>query len=86
MLFILVFRIPVYVDVLVVAGGIPSWTTFLREEKDSRSQRKTIEQLKNTPEEKFVDFSECFLTSAIYPKPGFNHSLSLQMFNAHSQY
>jgi hypothetical protein len=27
-----------------------------------------------------------FLTSAIYPNPGFNHSLSLQMFNAHSQY
>jgi hypothetical protein len=37
---------------LVAAGGIPSWTTFLREEEDSRSQRKTIEQLKNTPEEK----------------------------------
>jgi len=33
-----------------------------------------------------VDFSECFLTSAIYPNPGFNHFLSLQMFNAHSQY
>jgi len=35
---------------LVGAGGILSWTTFLREEEDSRSQRKTIEQLKNTPE------------------------------------
>jgi hypothetical protein len=40
------------VDVLVAAGGIPSWTTFLREEEDSRSQRKTIEHLNNTPEEK----------------------------------
>jgi hypothetical protein len=33
-------------------GGIPSWTTFIREEEDSKSQRKTIEQLKNTLEEK----------------------------------
>jgi hypothetical protein len=33
-------------------GGISSWTTFLREEEDSISQRKTIEQLKNTLEEK----------------------------------
>jgi hypothetical protein len=40
------------VDVLVVTRGIPSWKTFLREEEDSRSQRKTTEQLKNTPEEK----------------------------------
>jgi hypothetical protein len=36
----------VIVDVLVASGGIPSWTTFLREEEDSRSQRMTIEQLK----------------------------------------
>jgi hypothetical protein len=39
---------------LVAAGGIPSWTTFLREKKIPRSQRKTIEQLKNTPEEKLA--------------------------------
>jgi hypothetical protein len=43
----------VIVDILVAAGGIPSWTTFLRVE-DSRSQRKTIEQLKNTPEKNKV--------------------------------
>jgi hypothetical protein len=42
----------VFVDVLVATGGIPYWITFLREEEDSRSQRKTIEWLKNTPEEK----------------------------------
>jgi hypothetical protein len=30
------------VDVLVAAGGIPSRTTFLREEEDFRSQRKII--------------------------------------------
>jgi hypothetical protein len=40
------------VDVLVAAGGIPSWKTFLIEEEDSRSQRNTIEQLKNTLEDK----------------------------------
>jgi hypothetical protein len=37
---------------LVAAGGIPSWTTFLREEEDSRSQRKTIEQVEEHLEEK----------------------------------
>jgi hypothetical protein len=37
---------------LVVAEVIPSWTTFLRRKEDSRSQRKTNEQWKNTPEEK----------------------------------
>jgi hypothetical protein len=31
------------VDILVAVGGIPSWTTFIREEEDSISQRKTIE-------------------------------------------
>jgi hypothetical protein len=44
------FNIPC-AHVLVTAGGIPSWTTFIREEEDSRSKRKTIEQLKNTLEE-----------------------------------
>jgi hypothetical protein len=28
------------VDVLVVAGGIPSWTTFLREEEDSKKSKE----------------------------------------------
>jgi hypothetical protein len=32
-----------------------------------------------------VDFY-CVFSPAIYPNPGFNHSLSLQMFNALSQY
>ena len=41
-----------FVDVLVATRGIPSWIIFPREEEDSRSQRKTIEWLKNTPEEK----------------------------------
>jgi hypothetical protein len=29
-----------YVDVLVAAGGIPSWTTFLREEEDSKKSKE----------------------------------------------
>jgi hypothetical protein len=28
------------VDVLVAAGGIPSWTTFLREEEDSKKSKE----------------------------------------------
>jgi hypothetical protein len=45
-----IFIILINVDVLVDAVGILSCTTFIREKEDSISQRKTIEQLKNTPE------------------------------------
>jgi hypothetical protein len=31
---------PSSVDVLVAAGGIPSWTTFLREEEDSKKSKE----------------------------------------------
>jgi hypothetical protein len=34
------FLIEAIVDVLVAARGIPSWTTFLREEENSRSQKE----------------------------------------------
>jgi hypothetical protein len=35
------------VDVLVATGGIPSWTTFLREEEDSKKSKEdhlTVEE------------------------------------------
>jgi hypothetical protein len=35
-------------------GGIPSWTTFLREEEVFEKSKEAIEQLKNTPEKNKV--------------------------------
>jgi hypothetical protein len=29
-----------FVDVFVVVGGIPSWTTFLREEEDCKKSKE----------------------------------------------
>jgi hypothetical protein len=34
------WRVDRSVDVLVAAGGIPFWTTFLREEKDSKKSKE----------------------------------------------